>query len=121
MAGQVFGGYYTWLASGLSSFSVTPHDMYIQMLLKTGMIGLGLAIALGVVALVGLKKGWRVARGRHDTSATPVIVVGIAAVVVTFAWGVVYQPVVYSFIFAGLGLAAAIVVCSQRAESRLPT
>jgi O-antigen ligase len=121
IAGQGFGGYYTWLASGGSSFSVTPHDMYIQMLLKTGMIGLGLAIALGVVALVGLKKGWRVARGRHDTSATPVIVVGIAAVVVTFAWGVVYQPVVYSFIFAGLGLAAAIVVCSQRGESRLPT
>ena len=120
LAGQGYGGYYTWATSGGSSIDVAPHDTYIQLILKTGVVGLVLAIVLGAAALVGLRDGWRIARSRDDRLATPVIAVGIAAVAVIFTWGIGYQLAAYPLVLAGLGVAAALRV-SQRGEAGRPS
>ncbi len=112
LAGQGFGGYYAWATKAGTTMNVAPHDTYIQLLLKTGMVGVVVAVVLGVATIVGLTFGYRVARGRRDAAATPVIVVGLAVLVAVFPWGIVYQMEMYSFVFVGLGVAATTVVCA---------
>jgi O-antigen ligase len=121
LGGQGFGGYFAWATAAGSSIDVAPHDMYIQLLLKTGVIGVALALLLGATTLAGLVDGWRTVRSRCAQELMPVIAVGVAAVAITYVWGIVYQPAVYCFVFAGLGVAAALRVLSQRRERQGPS
>jgi O-antigen ligase len=116
LMGQGYGNYYNWTASGGQTFSVQPHDTFIQLLLKTGVVGTTLAVTLGLAALRGLHGRWNVARARHDSWAIPVLVTGMAAVATMFAWGIAYGMVLYLFVFAGLGVAAALRVSSGLEE-----
>ena len=116
VAGQGYGSYFSWVLNGGQVLSVQPHDTYIQLLLKTGAVGTALAVAVGLATLRGLRRNWKVVRDRRNSWTLPVIVTGIAALAVIFAWGLVYGMALYPFVFVGLGVAAALRVSSRPNE-----
>ncbi|MFA4966579.1 MAG: O-antigen ligase family protein, partial [Thermoleophilia bacterium] len=115
--GEGFGSYYGFRTS-LGTITVSPHSLYVQTFLKVGLSGLLTYVALTAVVIAALASAWRRARRPGDRQMEPVLLMGLAAAWASVAYSLVYSFEVYSMLFVGIGLAAALRAADRSAASR---
>ena len=109
VVGQGFGGYWS-AGEAYGSADVSPHSLYVQTLVKLGIVGLGLLVALGISIAVVLAQALGNLRRlrRRDSVDYVLVVMGLIALAAVFVYGVAYALDYYALLFVGLGLAAAV-------------
>lgn len=105
--GEGFGSYFDFqLAGGV--VTVEPHNFYVQTYLKLGLVGLLTYVGAAAALLATLIAAWRRARRSGDVKLEPVMLMGLVAACASLTYGIAYSFDVYSMVFVGLGLAAAL-------------
>ena len=101
--GLGFGGY--WGVSGLEGdVGISPHNLYIQIVVKLGIIGLFLYLMIVANVFRNLKYGFKVLTALKDPE-TAIIITGIIILLASHAFYMVYSLEDYSLIFIGLSIA----------------
>lgn len=101
--GLGFGGY--WGVSGPEDdVGVSPHNLYVQILVKLGVIGLVLYLLIIACILRNIKKGIKVLREQNDPEIA-ILISGIIVLLASHAFYIVYSLEDYSWIFIGLSIA----------------
>jgi O-antigen ligase len=100
--GQGFGGY--WGFSG--NLGVSPHSLYVQTLVKLGIVGMLLYLLIVIKIFARLKS----AIARYKIKPDPEMAILITSMVILFAshaFYAVYSFEYYSLLYIGLGVAAS--------------
>ena len=115
IAGQGFGGYWS-AGEQYGATDVSPHSLYVQTLVKLGIVGLALmGVAAAGIAVVLARALVRFRRsGRREGLDDVLVVMGLVALVAVLVYGVAYALDYYALLFVGLGLAAAIPTTGHR-------
>ena len=106
--GEGFGSYFDFQLAGGRDVTVQPHNFYVETFLKLGLVGLAAYVGLAAAVLATLIGARRRARRSGDPRLEPVVVMGLVAACASLAYSLVYSFEVYSMLFVGLGLAAAL-------------
>ena len=102
-AGLGFGGY--WGVSGLDGDAgISPHNLYIQILVKLGIIGLALYLMIIVNIFQNIRNGIGILKARKDPEIG-MLITGIIVLLASHAFYIVYSLEDYSLIFIGLSIA----------------
>jgi O-antigen ligase len=103
LAGLGFGGY--WGVSGLDGDAgISPHNLYIQILVKLGIIGLALYIMIIFSMFRNIRKGIQILKQRRDPEIA-MLITGVIVLLASHAFYIVYSLEDYSLIFIGLSIA----------------
>ena len=118
IAGEGYGSYFKFQTGSLgeTTISVTPHNLYLEMLANLGVVGLGLLVALTLATFPGLWAGWKTSASRRSPWMRIVVCMGLVALFVMLAYGIVYTLAIYPLVFYGLGIAAALIVHREAQE-----
>ncbi|MBA4384899.1 MAG: hypothetical protein C0410_09190 [Anaerolinea sp.] len=98
VTGIGFGGY--WEVSGVS-----PHNVYVQTLVKLGSIGLILYLAIALRIFFSMRS-WIIRHRTFQTSDMAIVVVALVVLLTSHAFYGFYAFEEYSWLFIGLGIAA---------------
>jgi O-antigen ligase len=102
-AGLGFGGY--WGVSGLAGDAgISPHNLYIQILVKLGIIGLALYMMIIVSIFRNIRNGIGILNERKDPEIA-MLITGVIVLLAGHAFYIVYSLEDYSLIFIGLSIA----------------
>ncbi|MCK8114080.1 O-antigen ligase family protein [Anaerosoma tenue] len=103
--GQGFGGYWDVYVPELGARVITsPHSVYVQTLVKVGLVGLASLLAWFGVCIRLLTKGV-VLRDSGNRPQWVLVVMGLVAIAATLAYGSVYALDFWPLAWLGLGLA----------------
>jgi O-antigen ligase len=103
-AGLGFGGY--WGVFGfVGDAGISPHNLYIQILVKLGIIGLALYMMIIVSIFRKMRCGIEILNERKDPEIA-LLITGIIVLMASHAFYVVYSLEDYSLIFIGISVAA---------------
>ncbi|MDZ4180165.1 MAG: O-antigen ligase family protein [Coriobacteriia bacterium] len=104
LLGHGFGGYWEAYVPELGGRVVTsPHSMYVQTLVKTGLIGLGVLLGWFVSVFRALSSGLR--EQRISGTSRAVLMLGLLGVAASLAYGSVYPLDLWPLAWIGLALA----------------
>jgi len=103
IVGEGFGGY--WGFSGMrGDLGVQPHNLYIQTLVKLGIVGMLLYLIIIAKIFVNLKRSLANDKLKSDPN-TCLIVIGLVILVASHVFYIAYSFEYYSLLFIGLGVA----------------
>lgn len=112
--GEGFGGYWEVFVPELGqTLDVQPHNLYIQTLVKTGLIGLGLYLIIILKTWFKLK-GW-LKLNLNNTPECSMVLIAYTYLISSHVYYFVYSHDYYSLMYIGLG---ASVVLNNSNESR---
>jgi O-antigen ligase len=100
IAGVGFGGYW-----GFSGEGVSPHSLYVQTLVKTGVVGM----LLYLITILKIFNKLRCAIARYKVRGDQemaILITGLVVLVASHAFYTVYAFEYYSLLFIGLGVAS---------------
>ena len=104
IAGQGFGGY--WGVSGkLGDLGISPHSLYVQTLVKLGIVGM----LLYLVIILKIFDKLRRTIARYKMEANPemaILITGMVVLITSHAFYLVYAFEYYSLLFIGLSAAS---------------
>ena len=101
--GEGFGGY--WGFSGIpGDLGVFPHSLYVQTLVKLGMVGMMLYFIIMGKIFVNLKRTLSKFKIKNDPDI-PILVLGFVIIVASHVFYIAYSYEYYSLLFIGLGIA----------------
>ncbi len=101
--GEGFGGYFG--LSGLKGdIGVSPHSLYVQTLVKIGIIGMLLYLVIVFKVLSALKRWIRTQRAR-DNPEIAIVLTALISLIAAHAYYSVYTFEYYNWLFVGLGVA----------------
>ena len=101
--GEGFGGY--WGSSDmLGELRVSPHNLYVQTLVKLGVVGMLLYLIIIAKIFVNLKRKLSNNKLKSDPN-TCIIVIGFVILVASHVFYIAYSFEYYSLLFIGLGVA----------------
>ncbi len=104
VTGMGFGDYWG-ISEMTGALKVSPHNLYVKLLVKTGAVGLLLYLA--AVVLAGKKMVIALINGRGNRPGNQdLLAAGLIALVASHIFGMAYAFSEYGLIFTGLGLAA---------------
>lgn len=108
LEGQGFGGYWS-AGTAYGSSDVSPHNLYVQTLVKLGGVGLALLLAVAAAIAAVLTRELAELRrlGRRDELDYVLVLMGLVGLAAVLVYGVSYALDYYALLFVGLGLAAA--------------
>jgi len=102
--GEGFGGY--WGVSGVQGdLGVSPHNLYIQTLVKLGTVGMLLYLII-VVKIFFKFKQTIIKYKIKDESEMPILTLGLVVLIAAHVFYVAYSFEYYSLLFIGLGVAS---------------
>ena len=102
-AGLGFGGY--WGVSGLAGDAgISPHNLYIQILVKLGIVGLAIYMMIIVNIFQNIRNGIGILKAQKDPEIV-MLIIGIIVLLASHAFYIVYSLEDYSLIFIGLSIA----------------
>ncbi|MGV7222801.1 MAG: O-antigen ligase family protein [Nitrospinales bacterium] len=103
VAGLGFGAY--WGISGLDGdVGISPHNLYIQILVKLGIIGIALYMMIIVSIFRNIRKGIKILKQRKDPEVA-ILITGVIVLLASHTFYIVYSLEDYSLIFIGLSIA----------------
>jgi O-antigen ligase len=98
-----FGGY--WGLSELpGDVGISPHNLYVLILVKLGLIGLGLYLGIIFLVFGQLSHGLNLLKKNQDPESV-VLISGITALIGSHIYGLAYAFNDYSLIYIGLAMA----------------
>ena len=102
--GEGFGGY--WGVSGIQGdLGVSPHNLYIQTLVKLGTVGM--LLYLIIVAKIFFKFKRTMTKYKiKDDSEMPILILGMVVLIAAHVFYIAYSFEYYSLLFVGLGLSS---------------
>jgi O-antigen ligase len=102
--GEGFGGY--WGFSGIrGDLGVQPHNLYVQTLVKLGIIGMLFYTIIIIKLFYRFKFTLEKCRIKGNLE-NPIIIIGILSLIVSHVFYVAYAFEYYSLLFIGLGVAS---------------
>ena len=101
--GEGLGGYYTWDAAGKPQMGVSPHNAYVQMIMKFGLIGL---TVYGLVVYEFFRKTLYVRKQLPQGPMRAYVEMGILNVGAAHAYMMAYGMDLIILIFFGVALSA---------------
>jgi len=102
--GQGFGGY--WGFSGVQGdLGVSPHNLYIQTLVKLGSVGMILYLIIVIKVFFKLKRTITNYKFMDD-SEMPILILGMVVLIASHVFYIAYSFDYYSLLFVGLGLSS---------------
>lgn len=114
--GLGFGTYYEVTFGTGGATRVQPHNLYVQMLLKIGVVGLMLYLVLLVATMLALVRAMAWLREQGSSEAV-LPLLGAAFLVSSCAFYFTYPLEPTTLLFVGLGLATCLDVANRRAEA----
>jgi O-antigen ligase len=105
--GTGFGSYWSVYVPELRAvIDLMPHNLYVQTLVKLGLVGLGLLVGLALQAGAIMN---RIRRALEESVSDRLyIVLGLTALSAQLAYGVAYPLEANSLVLVGLGMSAAL-------------
>ena len=106
--GEGFGGYWSAYVPEFNAIiDVAPHSLYVQTLVKLGVFGLALYLAIVSVCAKKLYTLYKYLRvGNHPL--TVIVLVSLVVLLSSHVYYAVYAFEPYSFLFSGIGLSLAL-------------
>lgn len=102
--GQGFGGY--WGFSGVQGdLGVSPHNLYIQTLVKLGSVGMVLYLIIIIKIFFKFKRTITKYKIKDD-SEMPILILGMVVLIASHVFYIAYSFEYYSLLFIGLGVAS---------------
>ena len=104
LIGEGFGGY--WGLSGIQGdLGVAPHDLYVQTLVKLGIVGMLLYIIIIAKIFVRLKRRLKFIEDENNPDI-PILILGFVILVGSHIFYIAYSFDYYSLFYIGLGVAS---------------
>jgi O-antigen ligase len=106
LLGEGFGGYWALVTPGLGTVTQSPHNLYIQTLVKIGMIGLVIYLVLIVQTYRQFRQTLKRRSGQPHHAVF--LTIGLMTLVASHFYFVAYAFDHYSLFFVGMALATTL-------------
>ena len=104
LLGQGFGGYWSVYVPELGTIDVSPHNFYVQSLVKIGSIGLLLYLSIIFRIMNKLIKAYKLFKLKKKKEL-PLVLLGLVILIAAHVYYSVYSLEYYSLMFIGLAVA----------------
>jgi len=105
LLGEGFGGYWDVIFSNGATVFISPHNFYIQTLVKIGFIGLAIYIVIAAKIFNRLRN---YISSAPQNKELPIIIIGFCALIAMHIYFLVYSIEYYSLMYIGLALAVVL-------------
>lgn len=102
--GEGFGGYWGVSIPAYGYVNVSPHNYYVQTMIKLGLVGLALYSVIALKLFLKLKYFLKIAKRKFNPEL-PLIILGFCVIITMHIYYLVYSLEYYSLIYLGLAIA----------------